>query len=42
MLRMERRTWSMGLEDANPKESPAEYGALPADRDSIQFNTKIT
>ena len=29
---------SMGLDDANPKESPAEYGALPADREGDPCN----
>jgi hypothetical protein len=29
---------SMGLEDANPKESPAEYGALPTDREGDPCN----
>jgi hypothetical protein len=29
---------SMGLDDANPKETPAEYGALPANKDGDPCN----
>jgi hypothetical protein len=29
---------SMGLDDANAKETPAEYGALPADREGDPCN----